>query len=170
MTSNRNHKVKCHYGANDFYRHYKKTYNEVDRTVFGKIITEFNQGIGQLIIGEGLEYRLPKLGFELILRKDKRRPRIKDGKLLNNIPPDWQATKKLWERDPEAKEKKLLVRYNNSHTSGFIYRIYFKKFNARLQIRSVYKFRVNRDLKRDIAKKLSNSENLDAYLLYKTKD
>jgi hypothetical protein len=170
MMDKREHKVKCHFGANDYYQFYKKNHNEVDRSVFGKVVTEFNQAIGQLIIGEGLEYILPKLGFELILRKDKRKPRIKDGKLLNNIPVDWKKTNSLWERDEYARDKKLLVRYNNSHTSGFIYRVYFKKFNARVQFRSVYKFQVNRDLKRDITNKLNNSEQLDAYLLYKTKD
>jgi hypothetical protein len=170
MTDKREHKVKCHYGANDYYKYYKETYNETDRSTFGKIVTEFNLAIGQLIIGEGVEYIMPKLGFELILRKDKRKPRIKDGKLLNNIPVDWQKTNSLWERDEYARDKKLLVRYNNSHTSGFIYRVYFKKFNARIQFRSVYKFQVNRDLKRDITNKLNKSEQLDAYLLYKTKD
>jgi hypothetical protein len=155
---------------NDFYKFYKNEYNETDRSIFGKVITEFNKGIGNLIIDEGLEYIIPKLGFELILRKEKRKPRIKDGKLLNNIPVDWKATNALWERDANAKENKLLVRYNNSHTSGFIFRVYFKKFNARIKFRSVYKFQVNRGLKRHITKLINTEDrNLDAYLLYKNK-
>jgi len=166
----RNHKVKCHFGMNDYYSFYRKEYDEVDRSVFGKVITDFNKGIGDMIIDEGLEYFIPKIGFELILRKEKRRPRVKDGKLLNNIPVDWKKTNALWEKDSDAKEKKLLVRYNNSHTSGFIFRVYFKKFNARIKYRSVYKFQVNRGLKRQITKLINTEDkNLDAFLLYKNK-
>ena len=170
MIDKRIHKIKCDYGMNDYFRYYNKIYKGVDRATFGKVITDFNKEIGKLIVNNHLEYGLPKLGYHLMLRKDQRKPKIKNGKLLNNIPVDWKKTNILWDNNPEAKEKKLLVRYNNSHTSGYIYRIYLKKFGVKLKYRSIYKAQINRELKRYIAKQINESDKpLDAYLLYKNK-
>ena len=165
----RTHKVKCDYGMADYHRYYKKTYDSnISRAEFSDIITEFNLELQKLIILENLIYTMPGTNFQLVMMKEKRKPRIKDGKLVNNIPINFKATKALWERDAEAKRKKLLVRYNNSHTSHYVYRVYFKKFATKLKYRSVYKFQVNRDFKRSINTYILDPDvSIDAYLLYK---
>ena len=165
----REHKVKCHYGMGDYYRYYKKLYKKnISRTKFSNIFTDFNLELQKLIILENVIYTMPGTNFQLVMMKDKRKPKIKDGKLLNNIPVDFKKTNALWERDEEAKRKKLLVRYNNSHTSHYVYRIYFKKFATKIKYRSVYKFQVNRDFKRSINIYILDPDiNIDAYLLYK---
>lgn len=164
----REHKVICDFGMGDYYKYYLSHNEAIDRATYSNVITDFNLAIRDLIILDNLEYTLPGVNFQLVLKKEKRKPTIKNGKLINNIPPDWKATNALWERDAEAKEKKLLVRYNNSHTSGFIFRIYFKKFGAKIKYRSVYKFQVNRDFKRLIKKYIMDPNiSVDAFLLYK---
>jgi hypothetical protein len=165
----REHKVKCDYGMGDYHRYFKKHHDRtINRNTFSNVITDFNLALRDLIILENLSYTMPGINFQLVLRKEKRKPKIKDGKLLNNIPVDFQATKALWERDAEAKRKKLLVRYNNSHTSHYVFRIYFKKFGAKIKFRSVYKFQVNRDFKRSINTYIRDPElEVDAFLLYK---
>jgi hypothetical protein len=164
----REHKVICDYGIGDYYKHYISTHKKIDKVTFNNIVTDFHTELRELIILENVGYTMPGVNFELVLKKEKRKPKIKDGKLLNNIPVDWQATKALWNRDEEAKEKKLLVRYNNSHTSGYVFRIYFKKFGAKIKNRSVYKFQVNRDFKRQISKYIKDPDmSIDAFLLYK---
>ena len=164
----REHKVICDYGMGDYYKHYISTHKKIDKVIFNNIVTDFHTELRKLIILENVGYTMPGVNFELVLKKEKRKPKIKDGKLLNNIPVDWQATKALWNRDEEAKEKKLLVRYNNSHTSGYVFRIYFKKFGAKIKNRSVYKFQVNRDFKRQISKYIKDPNmSIDAFLLYK---
>lgn len=165
----RKHKLKADYGITDYYKFYKKNSdNPVSSRLFNDIITEYNTEIKNLIIEKNLVYQLPYLGFEIILKKQKRVPRIKDGKLINNIPPDWKATKELWEKDEEAKEKKLLVRYDNYHTSNYIYRIYFKKFKSKIRNKSLFKFQPNRSFKRQLSARIKdpNKDNLNAYLLY----
>lgn len=165
----RKHKLKADYGITDYYKFYKKNSdNPVNSRLFNDIITEYNTEIKNLIIEKNLVYQLPYLGFEIILKKQKRVPRIKDGKLINNIPPDWKATKELWEKDEEAKEKKLLVRYDNYHTSNYIYRIYFKKFKSKIRNKSLFKFQPNRSFKRQLSARIKdpNKDNLNAYLLY----
>lgn len=165
----RNHKVKVDYGMNDYYKFYQERYNkEINRTKFSSIITDFNLEIQEAIILDNFIYSMPYINFQLLLMKEKRKPTIKNGKLLNNIPVDFKSTKKLWDRDPEAKKKKLLVRYNNSHTSHFVFRIYFKKFAAKIKGKSAFKFQANRDFKRSINKYIKNPNvSVDAYLLYK---
>lgn len=165
----RAHKVICDYGMGDYYKFYLATYKEeVDRNTYGNVITDFNEQLKELIILENLSYTMPGINFQLVLKKEKRKPKIKNGKLLNNIPVDWKSTNALWERDAEAKEKKLLVRYNNSHTSGYVFRVYFKKFGAKIKNRSVYKFQVNREFKRQISRYINDPDKeVDAFLLYK---
>lgn len=165
----RKHKLKVDYGITDYYKFYKNDVdNPINSKLYNEIITRYNNEIKTLIIEKNLIYQLPYLGFEVILKKQKRAPRIVDGKLINNIPPDWKATNELWEKDEEAKKKKLLVRYNNYHTSNFIYRIYFKKFKSKIKNKSLFKFQPNRSFKRQLSARIkdSNKDTLNAYLLY----
>ena len=161
-------KIKHHYGMPDYYNFYIKTYNkDIPPKKFNNIITDFNLKLQDLIIEENLIYLLPHLNLELLLKKDKRKPRIVDGKLINNLPIDWKKTNELWERDQEAKEKKLLVRINNSHTSGHVFRIYCKKFKSTLKNRGLYKWTTIRQFARKLKTAINNpKKNIDAYLLY----
>tara|TARA_R110000851_G_scaffold268235_2_gene420938 strand:+ start:9460 stop:9960 length:501 start_codon:yes stop_codon:yes gene_type:complete len=162
------HKIKNDFGMIDYYQFYiAKAENPVDRAVFNKIITEYNNELQRLIIEENLIYQMPGLNLELVLKKVKRRPRIVNGKLINNLPPNWKATNTLWEKDPEAKEKKLLIRINNSHTSGHVFRIYCKKFKSSLKSRGLYKWQTVRPFARALTKAINDPDkNIDAYLLY----
>lgn len=155
-----------------FYKYYKKNCkNPVSSVLFNKIITDYNKGIVNLIINESMDYTIPYLNFEITIRKYKKKLKIVNGKLINNVPPDWKATKELWAKDPEAKEKKLVIRLNNSHTSGYVFRIYLKKFKSTTKNKNVYKFLPNRDFKRNLSKRIkdTNKDNFDAFLLFKPK-
>lgn len=154
----------------DYYKFYSKNYDHfVDRKRFNRIITEYNKGIIDLMINSNMDYTIPHLLYELNIRKVKRKPRIVDGKLINNIPIDWKKTNKLWDEDPEAKELKLLVRYDNTHTSGFVYKIYMKKFKANVKHKTFFKFLPTRFFKRSLSKRIKdiNKDNFDSFLLHK---
>lgn len=167
----RKHKLKSSYSVTDYYSFYKKkTENPVELKTYRKILDEFNQGIADLIIEEGIDFVMPSLNFEITIRKDKRKPSIKNGKVVNNTPVDPVATRKLWDRDEEAKDKKILVRYNNSHSSGYVFRIYCKKFRSSLKNKTMFRFRPIRQMKRKLAKAIKDPTNsFDAFLLYKNK-
>lgn len=167
MVKQRIHKNKSDYGIKDYYKFYKKKYNK-ENTNYTKIITEFNKALIELILNEGLVYQLPYIGMEIMIRKEKRNIRIKDGKVYNPNPIDFKATKELWEKDEEAKQKRLKIRHNNYHTSGYVFRIYLKKFKSRIKNRSFYKIKANREFTRGIAKRINdpNKEAFDAFLLY----
>ena len=162
--------IKKHYGMKDYYNFFKKTYNNLDisRKIYNSIISDFNNKIVELIIEENLTYTLPYIGSSLSIRKEKKTPRIVNGKLYNTTPVDWVTTNKLWNEDIEAKEKKLLVRYTNSHTSRYVFRIYMKKYNYSFKNKKYYSFKPCRTFKRLLSARINdeNKEKYDTYLLY----
>jgi hypothetical protein len=174
MTSNKNPrtegKIKTHFGMKDYFKYFKKEYPTIDITnkKYYDIIADFNEKICELIINDNVEYNLPNLGSSLCVKKTKKVPKIVDGKLLNTTPVDWVATNKLWNEDEEAKEKKLLVRYSNYHTSKYVFRIYFKKYVYPFKNKKYFKFKSNRTFARLLAKRIKDEEQdkYDAFLLY----
>jgi hypothetical protein len=162
-------KIPTDYGMKDYYNFYSEKYNSnMPRTKYNKIISDINQGIIDLMLNEGFEFKIPHINSTIMIKKDKRTPRIVNGKVINPSPVDWVTTRKLWESDPEAEEKKILVRYVNSHTSGYVFRIYLKKFGATFKNRSVYKFKASRKFQRELTARINdeNKDRFDTYLLY----
>ena len=165
----RHHKLKTDYGMPEYYKYYSKhNKTKVSKVIYNKIITEFNLAIINLMLNDNFIYYIPHLNMELIIKKDKRKPRIANGKLINNIPIDWKKTNELWNKDKEAKEKKLLVRYNNSHTSGFVFRLTLGKFRSKVKNKSLLKIKANRLFQRSLSKRIKdmNKNPFDSYLLY----
>lgn len=162
-------KIQSDYGMNDYYLFYKNTYDsEITKAVFNKVVTQFNEKLIDLILNESFEYTLPHLGLSLTIRKDKRSPKLVNGKVVNNAPVDWVLTKKLWANNEEAKQNKVLVRYLNNHTNGYVFRIYCKKFGAQLKNRSIYKFKPSRKFQRSLSARIKDltKDKFETYLLY----
>jgi hypothetical protein len=59
----------------------------------------------------------------LEIRKKPARVSIVDGKLVTNLPIDWDATLKLWYEDKESFENKTLVRVESEE----IFKVYYNK-------------------------------------------
>ena len=163
-------KITADYGMKDYYNYFKKENLEFDitRGIYNNIISDFNKKLIDLIIEDNLEYVLPHLGSSISTKKIKRTPKIVNGKLYNTAPVDWVATNKLWDEDEEAKEKKLLVRYLNNHTSKFVFSIYFKKYISFFMNKNIYSFVSNRSFKRQLGARINdeNKNKYDTYLLY----
>ena len=163
-------KIKKDYGMADYYKYFKKEYPELDITnkKFYNVIADFNEKITEMIIEDNLDYQLPHLGASIAVKKTKQIPKIVDGKLVNTSPVDWVTTNKLWNEDEEAREKKLLVRFSNSHTSKFIFRVFFKKYYLSFLNKKYYSFKTSRGFQRLLAKRIKDEdkEQYDSYLLY----
>lgn len=163
------HKNKSDFGMPDYFEYYQKTLEgSCDSKKYNQIVSDFNKNLVQLIIEDNLIFYMPGLGFEICIRKEKRKPKLVDGKVVNTVPVDWKATNELWDKDEEAREKKLLVRYNNSHTAGFVFRIYCRKFKARVKHKNLFKFKPNRKFQRALAARVFDLDKdpYDAFLLY----
>lgn len=162
-------KILVDYGMKDYYKYYKNlSKNPVDNLKFNKIISQFNSKIVDLIINESLEFTPTTLQMTFCIRKYKKVIRINEGKLINNTPIDWKTTNLLWEKDEEAKTKKILIRYLNNHTSKYIFRIKALKHNIRYENKTIYKFKPCRSFQRLLAKRILDptQENFEAYKLY----
>jgi hypothetical protein len=162
-------KIKTHYGMSDYYKYFKKEYGlDISNEKYNAVIGDFNEAIRNLIIEENVDYRIPHLGSTLCIRKLKRTPRIVNGKVYNPNPIDWVATNKLWSEDSEAREKKLLVRYLNNHTSGYVFRIYFKKYHLNFLNKKYYRFEACRDFDRQLGARIKDEDKdkFNAYILY----
>ena len=172
MTKNKRTKgvLKAHYGMKDYFKSFKLHNPTIDvpRKKYNDIISEFNKKLVDMIIEENLTYTVPYLGSSINTRKEKKTPKIINGKLYNTTPVDWKTTNELWSSDPEAREKKLLVRYTNSHTSRYVFRIYLKKYNYSFKNKKYYSFEPCRDFKRLLGKRINDETKpkYDTYLLY----
>ena len=164
-----NKRVKKDYGMSDYYNYYlKNSNNPQSKSKFNKIVSEFNEGVVDLIINESVEFKPTKLQFTFCIRKTKRVPKIKEGKLINTTPIDWKATNQLWESDSEAKDKKILLRYLNNHTFKYVFRIKALKSGQNYKNKKYYKYKPARSFQRLLAKRILDNDldNFDAYKLY----
>lgn len=174
----RKNRIKVHFGMKDYYNHYISGYRSKDikdednpyfitSQEYNKIITEFNNGIVDLILEEQYDFKIPfHLGL-IGIRKFK--PKLgldSNGNLINKLPVNPRATRELWDSDPVAKEKKIFVRYTNKHSDGYVFTIhYYKKYKAKFKNKSVYKFDPVRRFTNELTKKIKQGM-IDAYLLY----
>ena len=164
-----NNQLKANYGMKDYYKHYcKNVENPVTAKQYNEIIGVLNQGIIDLILNNNLEYNIPHVGMTLCVRKFKSIPKIENGKLINNTPIDWKATNALWDENPEAKERKILLRHLNTHSSKHVFRIKLLKFGKLYKNKKHYKFKAARDFSRALAKRILDpkKDNYDTFNLY----
>ncbi len=165
-------KIKSHFGMSDYYSYYKKhSDNPVSLSIYSNVISTFNTAVIDKILNDNFEYLVPIIGIRLGIRKDKREPKLKDGKLYINRPVDWKATNELWNEYPEARENKTRVRFLNTHTSGYVFRIHCSKFLSRLKNKHFYKFKPSRNFQRSLADRINDDskDKFDSFLLHKNK-
>lgn len=162
-------KIPAHYGMYDYYKFFTKNNPniEIDRTKFNKVISEFNEILCKYLI-ENLEYNLPFRLGKLEVLKEERELYLdeKTGKVKDTNPPNWKETLKLWDSNKEAREKKILIRHNNNHTGGYVFRIYYNKSNAIYKNKKIYFFKPIRSLKRSITKRINDysKQKYDTYI------
>lgn len=162
----RNHKIKSHFGMSDYYNHYKKTSKDpISSDVYASVVWDMNKALGRELSSNGYEIKLPKRLGIIRLNKTKTKCWFEDGKLKTNRPVDFKTTKELWARNPDAKAKKLLVRFENKHSDGYTFRIFYSKRSANYKNKSVYQLQVNRTIKRNLNTSIKLNK-VDAFLRY----
>lgn len=125
----------------DSYKYYKTygEHNKVDIKTYLLIVTGFIKYI-MFKVFEGYDVNLStnnSLGM-LGVRGTKVIPRLSDKGNIIGLAPDWVKTNELWNRNPEAKQKKELIFCMNEHTNGVRYRISWIKKGIKLSNNSLY--------------------------------
>ena len=158
MNNRSSKKVPVEYGMKDFYNYYNKNYNyKITRKQYNDIISELNQFLVNNIVENASDFILPhRTGFLGIIKTKRGVKLLPDNTVINTSPPDWKSTNELWEKDPEAKEKKIIVKYKNTHTGGYVYKIKYNKYNATFQNKIAMFFTPVRDFKRAVAKRIND--------------
>lgn len=168
--------IQSDYNTPDYYKHYKSKHCSGDVTskyhVTGSQYTRILKKFFQLVIEEkvykGEEFIFPYNMGKLFIRKVESKVRLdKEGRLVNHLPVDFGATRKLWRENPEAAEKKILIRHLNKHTNGFVFKFIYNKEKARFKNKTAYRFEPIRKHKRNLAKLAKSKKHKIDFLIKK---
>lgn len=160
----RTHKVRNSNGVYDAYKWVRKNkWLNIGRPVteheFYSIVRQVNNLLAETILSGG-DIVLPHRLGTIELRKYDTRISFKDGKLITNLPIDWDRTLKLWSEDEEAYKERTLVKMEEKET----FKVFYNKRTANYENKSFMQFEVNRDLKRRLKQRIK-SRAIDAFRL-----
>lgn len=146
------------------YASYKKKHPKgVEQKTYVELCNAFNRFLIEKAL-DGYEVTLPgRMGYVHIAGRKQEIKRDEDGKVWG-LAPDWVSTKKLWDSNPEAKKSKQLVYHTNDHTEGVRYKFFWSKKNIFLLNKGLYAFRLTREHKRAIHKRIKEGQE---YLIKK---
>ncbi len=138
-----------------------KTYKEtVSTPVEEKQYLEIANGYMEFLIQkvlEGEEVTMPaRLGTLFIQGVKKNLKFNKDGIPL--LPPNWAATKKLWDSNPDAKATKKIVYCLNEETDGVVYKLHWSKNRVPIENKLYYNFILTRANKRAIHQQIKQGK------------
>lgn len=162
----RKHRVTHSYGTKQAWRWIKKNKwldigQPVSEKEFGLIIKAIHKSLKDQLLNcqdINLPYRMGRIE----LRKFNTWIGLKNGKILTNLPIDWNRTIELWFDDEEAYRSKTLIRREAKEG----YKIRYDKNIATYDNKTFYEFIPNRELKQELRTKIKNGE-IDAFLLQK---
>lgn len=160
----RTHKVRNSNGVYDAYKWIRKNkWLDIGRPVteheFYTIVRQVNNLLAENIL-RGEDITLPHRMGTIELRKYDTRVSICNGKVVTNLPIDWDRTLKLWSEDEEAYKERTLVKMEEKET----FKVFYNKRTANYENKSFMQFEVNRDLKRRLKQRIK-SKAVDAFKL-----
>ena len=162
----RTHKATNSYGTKQAWRWLRKNKwldlgQPITERQFGLIIKAIHKALkDQLLSCQDIDF--PNRMGKIELRKFATKVEFKDGKLVTNLPVDFDKTIRLWYEDEEAHKNKTVVRFEARE--GF--KIRYDKSMANYNNKIFYEFLPNKELKRELSIKIKNGE-IDAFLLAK---
>lgn len=125
----------------------------MSREEFKDIINAVNEKLAEhYSMGESIPF-LARMG-KLELRKKEVGARIENGRVVINYPVNWKETLKLWSENPEAKEAKTFVRYENK----YVYKTTYTKYGAAYNNEAFFTFSLLRPVRKAIKDNIINGK------------
>lgn len=160
----RTHNIRNSNGVYSAYKWIRKNkWLNIGRPVteheFYSIVRQVNNLLAEVILSGG-DIVLPHRLGTIELRKYDTRISICNGKVVTNLPIDWDRTLKLWSEDEEAYKERTLVKMEEKET----FKVFYNKRTANYENKSFMQFEVNRDLKRRLKQRIKN-KLVDAFKL-----
>lgn len=132
------------------YRKLSKKPIEVKHYIY--LANDYNKFLMEKVF-EGEEVTLPmKLGTLSIIGRKQEIKFNEDG--VPNLAPNWGKTKKLWDSNHLAKEKKTIIYCLNEETNGVRYKVAWSKRLMMVENKILYSLKMTRENKRRINKEL----------------
>lgn len=163
----RKHRIKGSLGIYDGYKYYRKNKPKdkiyiLTESQYFAITRKINLLLAEELIN-GEEVKFPYKMGKLELRKIDSMIKIKEGKVVSNLPINWDVTLKLWYEDEEAFKERTLIKMEEKE----VFKIYYNKYLANYKNKSYYEFEVNRDIKKRLKHKIKEGR-IEALYLNKT--
>jgi hypothetical protein len=137
-------------------RYFKETEKPVELNTFIPIANEYMEFLMKKVL-EGEEVTMPaRLGTLFIQGVKKKLAFNKDG--VPMLPPNWGETKKLWDKNPDAKATKKIVYCLNEETNGVVYKLHWSKNRVPIENKLFYNFILTRGNKRAIHKEIKQGK------------
>lgn len=160
----RKHKVNNSIGVYDCYKRIRKNkWFDIGRPVsehdFYSIIRTVNNYLADYL-SKGHDINLPCKMGRLEIRKYDAKITLQGGKVITNLPIDWDRTLKLWSEDEEAYQKRTLIKMEEKE----IFKVYYNRGKANYTNKGFFAFDVNRELKKKLKKNIKEGL-VDAYKL-----
>jgi len=139
-----------------FKRYKEESEKPVEIKEFISLSNEYMEFLMNKVI-EGEEITLPaRMGTMFIQGTKKKLAFNKKG--IPMLPPNWAATKKLWDSNPEAKQTKKIVYCLNEETDGIVYKVVWSKNRVPIENKLYYNFILTRNNKRNIHKSIKQKK------------
>lgn len=139
---------------------YKRYSKEKENTVEVKEFINIANGYMQFLINkmiEGEEVTLPaRLGTLRIQGAQRKLKFTSQGVPI--LPPNWAETKKLWDKDPEAKATRKIVYCLNEETNGVVYKVQWSKNRVNIENKLTYTLVMTRNNKRTVHRKIKSGK------------
>lgn len=164
LNQSRTHRVTNSYGVYDIYKYIRKNkWFDIGKIItehqFYTIIRTINNHIAEQL-SEGKDITLPCRMGKLELRKRNTTKKFIEGKLVTNLPVDWNNTIKLWSEDEEAYQNRTLLKREEKE----LFKVYYNKTRANYKNKAFYKFNLNREIKKKLKYNIKE-RGLDAFML-----
>ena len=138
----------------DSYKLYKaENPDGVDIKTYINMCNEFNKFLIEKVL-EGEEVTLPARMGTIYIFGRKQEISFDENGNVKGLAPDWVKTKKLWQNNPEAKQRKQIMYHTNESTGGIRYKFLWAKNGVYLTNKSLYSLRLSRANKRAILEKV----------------
>lgn len=165
----RTHKVRNSVGIYDGYKFFRKngygsTKYRLSESQYFSITRKINDLLA-ISLSNGEDVILPFRMGRLEIRKTVGEIKLnKEGKLVNNLPIDWDRTLKLWYEDEDSFNNKVIIKLEENE----IFKVYYNRGKANFNNKSFYEFNINRDLKKRLKQNIKDRK-IEAMYLDKNK-
>lgn len=143
----RKHKISNSIGVYQMYKFIRKNKwldigGPISEHDFYSIVRTVNNYLADLL-SKGHDINLPCQMGRLEIRKYDAKITLQEGRIVTNLPIDWDRTLKLWSEDEEAYKEKTLIKMEEKE----IFSIYYNRTKAKYENKSFFQFQPNRQLK-----------------------